>query len=282
LSRNNEERFGARGDAGSESPAAALPNPLDFVSPTEHVELPSQGRGYPQGHPLHNQETIEIKYMTAKEEDILSSRSLLKKGIAIERLIESVICNKNISAKELLVGDRNAILIAARSSAYGNIYATKVTCPNCQTVSPYEFDLNESKTYEGDDFEEHKIQITTRGLFKVTLPLTKFEVEFRLLRGQDEIDIVKSMQKHAKNNMTEQNITEQLKKFIVAVNGYDEPKVINHVVKNMTAADSIFLRGAYKKCSPDIKISEDFACPSCGFEQELEVPFGADFFWPDR
>ena len=220
--------------------------------------------------------------MTAKEEDILSSRSLLKKGLAIERLIESVICNKNISANELLVGDRNAILIAARSSAYGNIYATKVTCPNCQAVSPYEFDLNQAKTYEGNDFEEHNIEITTRGLFKVTLPLTKFEVEFRLLRGQDEIDIVKSMQKHAKNNMTEQNVTEQLKKFIVSVNGYDEPKVINHVVKNMTAADSMFLRTAYRKCSPDIKISEEFACPSCSFEQELEVPFGADFFWPDR
>ena len=129
MSRNNEERFGPRGDAGSESPAAALPNPLDFISPTEHVELPSQGKGYPQGHPLHGKETIEIKYMTAKEEDILSSRNLLKKGLAIERLIQSVICDKNVQAKDLLVGDRNAILIAARRSAYGNIYSIKVTCP---------------------------------------------------------------------------------------------------------------------------------------------------------
>ena len=152
MSRNNEERFGAHGDAGSD-PVAAMPNPLDFVSPTEHVELPSRGRGYPQGHPLHNQETIEIKYMTAKEEDILSSRSLLKKGLAIERLIESVICDKNITARELLVGDRNAILIAARRSAYGNIYNTKVTCPNCTQVTPYDFDLNEATVYEGDNFD---------------------------------------------------------------------------------------------------------------------------------
>jgi len=282
LSRNNEERFGPRGDAGSESPAASLPNPLDFVSPTEHVELPSRGRGYPQGHPLHNKETIEIKYMTAKEEDILSSRSLLKKGLAIERLIESVICDKNISAREMLVGDRNAVLISARRSAYGNIYSTKVTCPNCATVSPSDFDLNEAKVYEGTDAEEYGIEVTPRGLFKTTLPVTNFIVEFRLLRGQDEMDIVKKSQKLSKNNASEENVTDQLKKLIVSVNEYTEAKVINHVVKQLPAQDSIFLRGAYKQCSPDIKISEDFTCPSCGFEQELEVPFGADFFWPDR
>jgi len=282
LSRNNEERFGPRGDAGSEAPAASLPNPLDFITPTEHVELPSQGKAYPQGHPLHAKETIEIKYMTAKEEDILSSRNLLKKGLAIERLIESVICDKNIQAKDLLVGDRNAILISARRSAYGNMYNTKVTCPNCSTVSPYEFDLNEAKVYSGDDFEEHDVQITPRGLFKVTLPLTKFEVEFRILRGHDEVEMIKSIQKASKSQLNDKTVTKQLKKFIVAVNGYEEDNVIDHVVNNMTAGDSMFLRNAYKKCSPDVKISDDFACPSCGFEQELEVPFGADFFWPDR
>jgi hypothetical protein len=282
LSRKNEERFGAHGDAGSESPVAAMSNPMDFVSPTEHVELPSRGRGYPQGHPVHNQETIEIRYMTAKEEDILSSRSLLKKGLAIERLIESVICDKNIMAKDLLVGDRNAILIAARRSAYGNIYSTKVTCPNCSSVGEHDFDLNEASAYEGDGFEKYNIEVTPKGYFKVKLPLTEFEVEFRLLRGQDELEIIKKAQKLQKNNAAEQNVTDQLKRFIISVNGYGEDKIINHVIRHITAQDSIFLRGAYKQCSPDIKISDDFTCSSCGFEQELEVPFGADFFWPDR
>jgi hypothetical protein len=281
LSRNNEERFGAHGDAGSD-PVAAMPNPLDFVSPTEHVELPSRGRGYPQGHPLHNQETIEIKYMTAKEEDILSSRSLLKKGLAIERLIESVICDRNIAAKDLLVGDRNAILISARRSAYGNIYSTKVTCPNCSAVGEHDFDLNESNIYEGEDKDKYEIEVTPEGLFKVTLPNTGFVVEYRLLKGKDELEMVKRAQKVAKQNVMEQNVSDQLRKFMVSVNGYSESKVINHVIKNLPAQDSIFLRGAYKVSSPDIKISDEFSCSSCGFEQELEVPFGADFFWPNR
>jgi|TARA_R110000787_G_scaffold149385_1_gene263320 hypothetical protein len=281
LSRNNNQRSKPHGDVGSES-IGALPNPLDFISPTEYVELPSKGKGYPSGHPLHDQETIEIKFMTAKEEDILSSRALLKKGIAIERLIESVICNKNIVANELLVGDRNAILIATRTSAYGNIYSTKVTCPNCATVTPCDFDLNAAIIYDGKGLEEYNIQITTKGLFKVVLPITKFEVEFRLLRGQDEIDMIKKSQKLSKNKVSEENITDQFRKFVVSVNGYGERSVIDHVAPKLPAQDSMFLRGAYKKCSPDIKISNDFTCPSCGNEQELEVPFGADFFWPNR
>ena len=281
MSRNNEERFGAHGDAGSE-PVAAMPNPLDFVSPTEHVELPSRGKGYPQGHPLHNQETIEIKYMTAKEEDILSSRSLLKKGLAIERLIESVICNKNIAARDLLVGDRNAILISARRSAYGNIYNTKVTCPNCAEVTPYDFDLNEANVFEGSDTGEYGIKATDKGTFEITLPVTEFLVEFRLLRGKDELEIIKKSQKLSKNNATEQNVSDQLKKFIVSVNGYSDAKVVNHVADKIPAQDSMFLRAAYRQCSPDVKITENFVCPSCNYEQELEVPFGADFFWPNR
>ena len=263
MSRNNKERSGAKTSAGSQSPQATMANPMDFVAPTEYVELPSMGNGYMQGHPLHNQETIEIKFMTAKEEDILSSRSLLKKGLAIERLIESVICDKNIMAKDLLVGDRNAILIAARRSAYGNIYSTKVTCPNCTTVAPYDFDLNNAKLNNNSNHDKYNIEITPAGLFKTTLPLTEFQVEFRLLRGRDESEMIMKSQKKTKNKSAEENVSD-------------------HVVNNMPAQDSIFLRGAYRVCSPDIKISDEFACPSCGFEQELEVPFGADFFWPDR
>lgn len=282
MSRNNKERSGAKTSAGSQSPQATMANPMDFVAPTEYVELPSMGNGYMQGHPLHNQETIEIKFMTAKEEDILSSRSLLKKGLAIERLIESVICDKNIMAKDLLVGDRNAILIAARRSAYGNIYSTKVTCPNCTTVAPYDFDLNNAKLNNNSNHDKYNIEITPAGLFKTTLPLTEFQVEFRLLRGRDESEMIMKSQKKTKNKSAEENVSDQLKMFVVSVNGYKETKIINHVVNNMPAQDSIFLRGAYRVCSPDIKISDEFACPSCGFEQELEVPFGADFFWPNR
>ena len=122
---------------------------FSFVVPTEFVEIPSQGKYYSQNHPLANQDTIEIKQMTAKEEDILTSRTLLKKGVALERVLESIILNKAIHPDSLLVGDRNALIIAARVSAYGNEYNTTVTCPECGTSQEYGFDLNHANIYTG-------------------------------------------------------------------------------------------------------------------------------------
>ena len=119
----NKERVGAH-DANIETPHANL-NPdnsggFSFVVPTEFVELPSQGRYYPEGHPLHGEDTIEIRHMTAKEEDILTSRTLLKKGVALDRVLQNVIVNKQISAESMLVGDRNAAIIAMREIGRGN------------------------------------------------------------------------------------------------------------------------------------------------------------------
>ena len=112
--RNNEDRTGPRSTAADEVPAdiKQMMNPMDFVAPTEFVELPSQGQGYPQGHPLNGQDSIEIRFMTAKEEDILTSQTLLKKGVAIERVLQSLVKDKSIDVGTMLIGDRNAILVA--------------------------------------------------------------------------------------------------------------------------------------------------------------------------
>ena len=117
---------------------------LNFVLPTEFVELPSKGKFYKEGHPLRNQQTVEIKQMTAKEEDILTSQSLLKQGVAIDRFIQSILV-QDIDVDSLLVGDKNAILIAARMSGYGDTYETGVTCPACGTVSEIPVSLGESR-----------------------------------------------------------------------------------------------------------------------------------------
>ena len=277
--RNNELRSGAR--PSTESDAPKMPNPMDFITPTQFVELPSQGRYYPVGHPLHNQETIEIRFMTAKDEDILTSRSLLKKGIAIDRLIKNLIVDEKINPSTLLVGDRYAIIVAARASAYGHVYDTKVSCPSCGARSDHRFNLLEPSIYNGSDTEDYIIRRTETGNFTIELPWTKLVVEVRMLTGSDEIEMIKDIQKQSKNK-TDISMSDQMMRYIVAVNGYNEVNVINHVVKNITATESRYLRNAYKALSPDLKISGDFECPSCGFEQDLEVPFGADFFWPDR
>ena len=233
-------------------------------------------------HTMSGKDTIEIRYMTAKDEDILTSKTLLKKGIAVERFLDNIIIDKNVKASSLLVGDRNAIIIAARISGYGADYTTNVTCPACSETSQYNFDLNNAKVDESTIDETLGLSQTPEGNFKATMPLSKFEVHFRLLTGKDEIYLSKLSTNKAKSKLQETVLTDQYKRMIVSVAGYTEQEVINEFVNNLPTRDSRFLRTCYKLANPDVKVIDDFSCTACGFEQELEVPFGADFFWPDR
>ena len=174
--RNNENRLGHREPSDSspvpQAQQAAQSSPFSFVVPTEFVTLPSKGKYYPEGHPLHGVEVIEVSHMTAKEEDILTSKSLLRKGVAIDRLLQSVIVDKRVDPNGLLIGDKNAIIVATRIHAYGEDYETKVTCPACGTTSNYGFDLSQI----GFDFEEdlsgdwsgHRHTLRLKNLFQST------------------------------------------------------------------------------------------------------------------
>lgn len=279
MSRNNQNRFGATPE-GNE--VAQKTNPLNFVTPTEFVELPSRGRGYPESHPLNGQETIEINYMTAKDEDILSSEALLKKGLAIERFIENIIVNKQIVASSLMTGDRNAIIIAARSSGYGNAYETKITCPSCGAKDNHVFDLDKPKIKESKTNEEYNL-VLKDNMFATVMPLCKLNITFRLLTGKDELEMMQKKLKKQKTKVKglEKNITEQYKRIITSVEGFSDQPTINRFVDCMLSGDSYHLKRCYKEAAPDVEIKENFECHSCGHEQEMEVPLGADFFWPD-
>ncbi len=261
----------------TEDPPQRGPNPMDFVTPSEFIDLPSRGR-YPDGHPLKGSDTLEIRHMTAKDEDILTSRSLLRKGVAIERLIENLLVDKSISAQHLYIGDRNAIIIHARASAYGYEYKTSVTCPACGENSKFKFDLTEFEIYHGDDIEETGIEDLGDGTFKVILPLSQIEAVIRPLMGVDESFMMK---KNKGKDVLENLVTRQMKRFVVSFNGYDDDNTVNHVCDNMVATDSKHLRGCFQLISPDIKLSDNFVCRHCGHEEVMSVPFGADFFWPE-
>lgn len=277
MRRNNEDRLmGGHKPTPSED-APQMPNPMDFVTPTQFVDLPSKGR-YPEGHPLKGKDSIEIRYMTAKDEDVLTNRSLLKKGIAIDRLIQNLIVDKSINARHLYVGDRNAIIVFARASAYGADYKAKVQCPACGEQSKFQFDLGDYEMFDGNDTEETDIEYKGDGTFTTTLPLSKIVARIRPLMGQDEIDLVSSGKgKDVTNDM----ITKQMKHFVVDFNGYEDQKTIDYVVDNMVAIDSRYIRDCFKLISPDIVMNQDFVCKHCEHKEVMSVPFGTDFFWPD-
>jgi hypothetical protein len=277
--RNNLERTGPVKSADP-PPKEKLQDPMSFVIPTEFVELPSKGQGYPIDHPLHNQDVVEIRHMTAKDEDILTSRSLVKKGVVIDRLIDSLLVDKRIRSMNLLSGDRSAIIIEARKYAYGNEYKTKITCPACSEQRKYVYNLNNKHIHYGE-IPEH-VEINEKGNFTIKLPRSGFLIEIKRMTGKDEQEMVQRIKKSSRNNHgVDTTLSEQLKSIMVSVNDDDRALVISHFAENMLSSDTKFLRDTYKKINPDVKLKFDFTCRSCYHEQELEVALDADFFWPE-
>ena len=286
MARNNEDRFGANVTTGATTPPTPVASAensaggLSFATPTEFVELPSKGALYAKGHPLHGEETIEIRFMTAKDEDILTSKALLKKGLAIDRMLQNLIVDPQIKIHELLTGDKNAITIAARISGYGPKYPTKITCPACTTVGDLEFDLSDAAV-NADVIDDPGVTgPTERGTYMMKLPKLGVEVEVKLFTGEDEKKLLQMTQMKKKNNLPESTLTDQLRLGIVSVNGDSDKATINKLISNMPAFDSRHFRITYHKLMPNVDMKHEFTCELCGYDSEVEVPFTAEFFWP--
>jgi hypothetical protein len=252
----------------------------NYNGPTEVIDLPSKGYFYPEGHPLSSGK-IELKYMTAKEEDILSSQNLIKQGVVIDKLLQSLIVTK-VKYDDILTADKNAIFIAARVLAYGADYETKITCPKCGTTSNYTIDLQsfESKELDWDSLERGKHTLT------FTLPVGKQELEIKFLTHGDEKELEKALEKNAKQAALtgiNNELTTRLKRIVVSVNGSTDPSLISQTVDNMLSRDSLALRQFLKAMTPDLDTSFSFACnnPGCDYKVEkMQLPITTQFFWP--
>ena len=288
--RNNEERTGAVQHPDSPAPSQTQTgqNGLNFVAPTEFVEIPSKGKFYPQGHPLQGVESVEIRQMTAKEEDILSSQTLLKQGVAIDRFLQSVIVDKKLNSDSMLIGDKNALIVAARCSGYGIDYGTTITCPNCTANNSLNIDLGEAKQpyggYNATEAEEPLEGVEgpdAVGNYFITLPVSKARFEVKLMTGREEKAFAKRLETRRKKRQAEAMMTDQFKTFTLSINGIGDLRQMYKFIDNLPVRDSRFLRNQYQKLSPALNLKHDFICGECGYEQEVEVPITAQFFWPD-
>ena len=206
---------------------------------------------------------------------------MLKKGVVLDRLLQSVIIDKKIKPEHLLVGDRNAIVIAVRIAGYGNEYTTSITCPACSHKQKKTFDLFNYNMHSGDETGEI-VTNNNDGSFTTTLPKTGLEVNFRLMTGRDEKSLTSGMKQDRQKNSHEQNITRQLRSMLLSVNGNSTSQALNYLIDNIPSLDSRHLRMAYKSAAPNVELKDNFICEACDHEQEMEVPLTADFFWPDR
>ena len=239
----------------------------EFKLPTEIVELPSKGLIYPEDNPLSSGK-VEMKYMTAKEEDILSNQAYIEKGIVIDKLLQSLIVS-DINYNDLIIGDKNAIMIAARILGYGKTYSFKYD------GEQIEIDLT---TLENKSFNE-KLYTKGKNNFSYTLPATDTEITFKILTHKDEQNIDREIEGLKKVSKTSSStVSTRLKHIITSVGGDAEQKTIREYVdKYMLAQDSRALRNHIQTFQPDIDLT--FFPPT--EEDRKPIPINLDFFWPD-
>jgi hypothetical protein len=247
--------------------------------PTEIIPLPSKGLLYPEGHPLADG-VVEMKYMTAKEEDILTSQNLIKQGVVLDKLFESLIVTP-VNYDHLYLGDKNAIMVAARILGYGKDYTVQVEDPSSPgTKQKVTIDLTQIEHKEVDYslFENRKNE------FDFELPQSKRVVTFRLLTHGLEKDIdteMKSMNKQIVRSGVDRALTTRLKHIIIAVDGETGRAAVNNFVDNeLFAQDSRALRSYMKDIAPDLDMTFTFISEETGEASELAIPMDVSFFWP--
>jgi hypothetical protein len=240
------------------------------IFPTEEVTLPSQGLIYPPDNPL-SKGVLEMKYMTAKEEDILTNSSYINNGTVIDKLLQSLIVTP-INYNDLIVGDKNAIMIAARVLGYGK---------------EYEFTYNEEShtvdltKVEDKLLKEEHIPEKGKNEFEFTLPTIQKTITFKFLTHGDENKIASELKGIKKAKKESPELTTRLKYTILSIDGDYERKTVREFVDNsLLARDARALRGYIKEIQPDVDLSFDLETEA-GSVKGVKVPIGINFFWPD-
>ena len=241
--------------------------------PTEVIDLPSGGKVYSKDSPLHEGK-LELKYMTTREEDILMSENLIKKGVVIDKLLDSLIVTKGVKQQDLVLGDKNAVLVAARILAYGPEYTAEVTNPkNQEETVNHTFDLSQCPFKELSKDVDY-----TDNSFNYTTDIGKTKIKFKLLTGVEEALIEKDLKQSAKYGYST-DITTRLRYTITEVDGDSKPETITEFTQNLLARDSMALRNYIKDISPDIDLTSEIEIG--GETVSVSIPLTVAFFWPD-
>ena len=239
----------------------------EFKFPTEEVELPSKGLIYAKDNPLSSGK-VEIKYMTAKEEDILTNQSYIQKGTVLDKLLESVIVSKDINIDDIIVGDKNALLISTRILGYGKKYEF------LSRGVRHTADLTEinNKEFDISDIEPGKNEFTYK------IERTGDVITYKILNGKDEKLIQKEIAGLKKiNKESSFELSTRLKYMIVSVNGESDRKDVRSFVDNQfLAIDSRAFRDHVRDTQPDVDLTI-----TTDEGEEVKIPIGISFFWPD-
>jgi hypothetical protein len=247
----------------------------NFQFPTEVISLPSKGLVYPESNPLSKGE-ITIKLLTAKEEDILTSPNLIKKGIHLDRLLESIVVEPGVNINDLMVGDKNAILVSTRVLAFGPKYEIVIVDKDTGDDTPIAIDLGNVQIKEVDDSI-----LNRNNEYDFTLPKSGIAIKFKLLTHGDEVAINKDIEAMEKLSGTGNEITTRFRRIITEINGNrDTSNIADFVSNKLQVMDSRALRKYITTITPDLDLTFQHTYPISGETEALRIPFGFDFFYP--
>ena len=248
----------------------------NYDFPTEVISLPSQGKCYPESNPL-SKGTIEIKYMTAKEEEILASQNLIRKGVVLDKLFESIIVDKSINIDDIFIGDKNGIMLAARILGYGAEYTIEIENEFDERV-PHSVDLSKVQTKEIDFTKlntENKYSFTTS---------TGVSLEWKFLTHGDEKKIdtdIKALQRLNKESGISSELTTRYRYMITSVDGDTNIGTITKFINNsFLTKDTRKFRELIKQLQPDINLEFEWENPQTGEKEVRPIPMGVGFFYP--
>ena len=255
------------------------PTPFEWSIPIDNAPLPSSGLLYSKENFFHMKDVVPIKSMTAKEEDILLSKSFVKKGVVVEELIKSCVQGVNVDPYSLVVGDRIALAVSIRITGYGKDYDVGVECPNCGHQFNQTFDLSELKI---NRLSEKPIQEGVNE-FTCKLPVSGVTVTYKLLNAYDEIKRDQEMEliKSKTGNTTDGLVTATLRRCVLSVNGHRDLTSIVRFVEQMPARDSKFLRKKMAEVAPGLDFSQDSKCENCEHVSTVRLPISSNLFYPE-
>lgn len=254
-----------------------LTSPTPGIYPTNLVELPSKGRFYPEGHPLKNG-TVEMKFMTAKEENILTTESYIKSGVVIDKFLQSMIISPKFNYDDLLIGDRDGLMISSRIYGYGEIYPVEVTAPSGRKQK-VDIDLT---TLEHRAVPDDGYSSENRFSWTFENRVGKYTIQFKLLTVGDDKIIQDKLKRYRSAGAADRQITTRLEQIIVAVNGNEDPMFIKLFIENeFMANDSRKFREYVASITPGVNMEIELEDADTGEPFRTNVTIGASFFWPD-
>jgi len=242
----------------------------DLMTSYEIVKLPSKGLFYKNGI-----SEVNVEYMTSKDEDLLTTPSLIENGTVLDILLKRKIKTKGIVPDDLLAGDRNAIILFLRSSSYGPEYSVQVPDPRTNVSFKTKVDLLKLR------YKKVKGQPDGEGYFSVKIPMRKKTVKFRLLTSGEETMLFNQAEAHkeAYNQEFNEFTTNKLKSHIVNINEKTDRTYIGKFVDAMPALDALTIRKKIIDVSPDVDMDYEFKAKD-GYKFKAQLTVGIDFFFP--